>query len=61
MSKITVTGKADLGFSPHFGCAINQGQEYSIEEADFTDQLFTSPDTSKSQEAPKSWESTEPK
>ena len=37
--KITVTGKGDLGFSPKFG-EIIEGQEYTIEEEDFADQLF---------------------
>jgi hypothetical protein len=38
--QITVIGKANLGFSPKFG-EIIAGQEYTIEEADFADQLFT--------------------
>lgn len=39
MSKITVIGKADLGRSHKFG-PIVQGQQYIIDEADFTEQLF---------------------
>lgn len=37
--KITVIGKGNLGFSPKFG-EIVAGQEYTIEEEDFADQLF---------------------
>jgi hypothetical protein len=41
---ITVIGKDDLGHSWKFGQII-KGQEYSIEEEDFTDQLFERPST----------------
>jgi hypothetical protein len=39
MPKITVKGKADLGWSPKFGNIV-AGQEYEIDEADFTAVLF---------------------
>ncbi len=39
MAKINVIGKGNLGFSPKFG-EIVAGQEYTIEEEDFADQLF---------------------
>ena len=40
--QITVLGKDDLGLSWKFGWII-KGQEYSIAEEDFTDQLFILP------------------
>lgn len=39
-SYITVFGLDNLGYSDKFGVIV-RGQEYTIDEADFTDQLFT--------------------
>lgn len=39
-SYITVFGLDNLGYSDKFGWIV-RGQEYTIDEADFTDQLFT--------------------
>ena len=43
---ITVTGKDDLGYSPKFGQII-KGQQYTINEEDFTPELFVKPGKTK--------------
>lgn len=40
--QITVKAKDNLGFSPKFG-EIVKGQEYTMEEEEFADQLFDGP------------------
>jgi len=40
MANITVYGKDNLGLSLKFG-EIRKGEEYTIDEKDFADQLFT--------------------
>lgn len=42
MATITVTGRANLGFSPKFG-DIKKDQKYTIEESDFAIELFNAP------------------
>lgn len=37
---IEVTGKADLGYSPHFRCEIRAGEKYTIAPEDYTPELF---------------------
>lgn len=48
MAKITVTGKADLGWSHKFG-QITKGEEYLIDEYDFAPELFDQPGTNNQQ------------
>ena len=40
---ITVTGLADLGYSPHFGFEIRKGESYTINAEDFNPELFNKP------------------
>jgi hypothetical protein len=42
MAQITVKGKGNLGVHPDHG-AIKAGQEYTIDEMQFADQLFERP------------------
>ena len=37
---IEVTGKANLGYSPHFRCEIRAGEKYTIAPEDYTSELF---------------------
>jgi len=40
MPKINVTAKGDFGYHPASGMFLRDGKLYSIDEADFSDQLF---------------------
>lgn len=44
MPRIKVAGKIDAGFSPVIGQVINKGQEYEIDEGEFSDELYTRPE-----------------
>lgn len=37
---VEVTGKADLGYSPHFRFEIRAGEKYTIDPRDYTAELF---------------------
>lgn len=37
---VEVTGKADLGYSPHFRCEIRAREKYTIDPRDYTPELF---------------------
>jgi hypothetical protein len=41
--QITVTGRDDLGYSPHFGFEIRKDESYTINAADFNPELFDQP------------------
>ncbi len=56
---ITVIGRADLGYSPHFGFDIRKGETYTIAATEFNSDLFEQPATAKTVKNPKGGDSHE--